>query len=98
MSLNEYYSSILEEHKKDYAFLTRLEVCDNLNGMGTNLSDFEKSYLIKNIADYWLHSELWEHTLFDVTELAVSNNLARLSGGDLEHEKHNFFAEMDKSV
>jgi hypothetical protein len=79
MNTYEYYNKILEDHKNDYAFLTRLEVTDNINGIEQNLTSDEKAFLVCAISQYWLDEDLQENTLFDITWLAVQNHLEKLS-------------------
>lgn len=50
----EYYKKILDEHKNDYAFLTRLAIADNLNA--DNFTTEQLDNLIVVISQYWLDS------------------------------------------
>lgn len=91
MNTYEYYKQVLDEHKNDYLFLTRLEVTDNIEGMLTNLTSDEKSFLICAISQYWIDEDLQENTLFDITWLAVQNHLEKCSPTE-------FLRKMDELV
>ena len=93
MNLYNYYNNILKEHKDDYLFLTRLEIVDNLNGMGSktkHLTEEQKDYLISMISQYWIDEDLQESSLFDITWLAVDNHL--------ENAGMRFYEKMDELV
>ena len=91
MNTYEYYNKILEDHKNDYAFLTRLEVTDNINGIEQNLTSDEKAFLVCAVSQYWLDSDLQENTLFDITWLAVQNHMENLPIKE-------FYEKMDELV
>jgi len=93
MNIYNYYNNILKEHQNDYAFLTRLEITDHLNGISETekMTEDQKAHLIFMLSCYWLDNDLQESSLFDITWLAVQNKMEDLKLKD-------FYEKMDTLV
>lgn len=81
MNYNDYLNLLKQHCGHEYLFVTKLEVVGDMEGMAEaeHLTDYQRNNLLCNIACFWIDNDLQENTLFDITWVAVVNELGDLA-------------------
>lgn len=90
----DYYKNILDEHKNDYLFLTRLAIADNLNA--DCFSKEQLDNLVVTISQYWLDgSSFDDNDLYSIISW-VNYHAEEFADCEDYYKKLDEFTESDR--